>query len=151
MAKYDWEKLKRKFITTSPKCTLKQFAIDNGIPYRTLRERAVGWVKERRARHQQKTGEIIDKTIDRQIESEVEMNLKHYDAGTKLLDLIDKACKVKEIACMPKAISSLATALEKAQKVQRIASGRDKEGDGKADVISKFMEAVINGNDTSNQ
>lgn len=151
MAKYDWEKLRRKFVTTSRKYTLKQFAIDNQIPYGLLRDNAKGWLEEKRTKQRQKTDKIIDKTIDRQIESEVEMNLKHYGAGTKLLDLIDKACKVKEIACMPKAISSLATALEKAQKVQRIASGRDKEGDGKADVISKFMEAVINGNDTSNQ
>ena len=152
MAKYDWEKLRRKFVTTSRKCTLKQFATDNNIPYGLLRDNASGWIEEKKTKQRQKSDKIIDKTINRQIESEVEMNIRHYDIGLKLLSLIERSSGIKEIIVSPKGISALASALEKTQKVQRIASGLDKnEGGSKSDIIKDFMEGVINGDGTTNQ
>lgn len=132
-------------MTTNSKCTLKQFAIDNGIPYRTIRERAVGWTKERQARHQQKTSKIIDETISKQIDSEVEMNLRHYDIARKLLDVVEKSVSLNELMVSPKSINSLAKSIETIQKVQRIASGLEKSDTAKGDLVKDFMEAVING------
>ena len=145
MAKYDWEKLRRKFVTSSAKTSLKQFAVDNNIPYGLLRDNAKGWLKEKQTKQRQKTDKIINNTIDRQIESEVEMNLKHYNIATTLLSVLEKSAKIDEMYTSPKSINSLAKSLETIQKVQRIASGVEKDT-GKGDIINDFMEAVINGN-----
>ncbi len=151
MAKYDWEKLRQKFVTTGAKCSLKQFAIDNKVPYGLLRQNAKGWTTQKRTKTEQKTNKVIEKTIDRQIDSEVEMNLRHYEISRKLLDSVEKSAGTKELYLMPKSINSLAKSLETLQKVQRIASGLDKS-DNKGDVIQNFMEAVINGsNEDTNQ
>lgn len=145
MAKYDWEKLRQKFVTTNTKCSLKQFAKDNNIPYGLLRQNAVGWCKERRTKNEQKTNKIIDKTIDKQIESDVEMNLRHYNLAGKLLAVIEKSIDMEGLFVSPKSINSIAKSLETTQKVQRIASGvENKDGGGNGDLIKDFMEAVVN-------
>lgn len=151
MAKYDWDALKRKFIT-SGKCTLKQFAIDNNIPYGLLRDNAKGWIKEKQTKSRQKTDKIIDETINKQIESEVAMNMRHYNLGGRLLDVISKTINLEELFESPKSINSIAKSLETIQKVQRIASGLEKGDNGaKGDVIKDFMEAVINGNENPSE
>lgn len=151
MAKYDWDALKRKFIT-SGKCTLKQFAINNNIPYGLLRDNAKGWIKEKQTKSRQKTDKIIDETINKQIESEVEMNMRHYNLGGRLLDVISKTINLEELFESPKSINSIAKSLETIQKVQRIASGLEKGDNGaKGDVIKDFMEAVINGNENPSE
>lgn len=151
MAKYDWDALKRKFIT-SGKCTLKQFAIDNNIPYGLLRDNAKGWIKEKQTKSRQKTDKIIDETINKQIESEVAMNMRHYNLGGRLLDVISKTINLEELFESPKSINSIAKSLETIQKVQRIASGLEKGDNGaKDDVIKDFMEAVINGNENPSE
>lgn len=145
MAKYDWDKLKQKFITSPKKQSLKQFAIANNIPYGLLRQNSVGWLNEKRTKDEQKTNKIIDKTIERQIESDVEMNLRHYTLGSKLLDVVEKSVELKELFVSPKSINSLAKTIETLQKVQRIASGVDSDNSNKGDVIKDFVEAVTNG------
>lgn len=145
MAKYDWDKLKQKFITSPKKQSLKQFAIANNIPYGLLRQSSSGWLDERRTKHEQKTNKVIDKTIDRQIESDVEMNLRHYNLGSKLLSIVEKSVEMKDLLYSPKSINSLAKTIETLQKVQRIASGVDSDSSNKGDVIKDFVEAVTNG------
>ena len=96
MAKYDWDALKRKFIT-SGKCTLKQFAEDNKIPYGLLRDNAKGWIKEKQTKNRQKTDKIIDKTIEKQIDVEVDWNIRQLQAGARVLEAIEKARKDLEV------------------------------------------------------
>lgn len=149
MAKYDWEKLKRKFVTTSSKCTLKQFAIDNNLPYGLLRQKAKGWNESKRTNEEQKTNRIITKTIEKEIDREVDCNTRHYEIYEKLLESIDNFLG-KDKLLMPKVIKELADAMKTIQQGQRLASGLDKENKGGSEnVIKDFMEAVISkGNDT---
>ena len=66
------------------------------------------------------------------------------------MEVIEKSVKVDELYISPKSINSLAKSIETIQKVQRIASGVEKD-DTKGDIIKNFMEAVTNGSneDTS--
>lgn len=144
--KYDWISLKRKFITKrqgNKNYTLKQFAEDEKINYKTLRERASGWIEERETKHRQATDRIIEKTLERQIENEVDMNLRHYELAGKLLSIMEKTLDFSSLSKSPKSINTLAKALKTTQDIQRTASGIDKDkagGDG--GIIQEFIKAV---------
>lgn len=148
MAKYDWDRLKRIYLT-SKKCTLKQFAIDNNLPYGLLRQKARGWNESKRTNDEQKTNRIVTKTIEKEIDREVDCNTRHYEIYEKLLESIDNFLG-KDKLLIPKTIKELADAMKTIQQGQRLASGLDKENKGGSEnVIKDFMEAVISkGNDT---
>ena len=54
MAKHNWSKLKIAFINGNYK-SLKDFAEKRNISYKTLQQKAVGWVKEKQEREREKT------------------------------------------------------------------------------------------------
>ena len=150
---YNWKSLKKEFITKSngnKKYTLKQFAEEKGINYKTLRENAKGWVEERRTIQGQKTDKIIEKTIERQIETEVQMNIRHYGMANKLLSTMDKTLDIESIIKSPKSLNTLAKALKTLQEVQRVATDVDKQNGSSVGVIDDFIKAVIDTDGTSN-
>jgi len=163
MAKYDWEKLRREFLTTSSKCTLQQFAIDKNIPYGLLRNNAKGWIKEKMTKSRQKNDKIIDQTIDKQIAHEVDINTRHLKISNDLLNAIELCTTIEALKTIEVKdgkpfklkfpsigrIKELSNSLEKLQKIQRIATGQD-NGKGDENIIKDFMEAVINGHEETN-
>ena len=163
MAKYDWEKIKQDYMTTDAKCTLKQFALDRNIPYNLLRQKATGWRKNKQTKNEQKTNKIIDKTIEKQIEHEVDINTRHLKISNDLLNAIELCTTIEALKTIEVKdgkpfklkfpsigrIKELSNSLEKLQKIQRIATGQD-NGKGNENIIKDFMEAVINGHEETN-
>ena len=155
---YNWKSLKKEFITKSngnKKYTLKQFAEEKNINYKTLRENAKGWVEERRTVQGQKTDKIIEKTIEKQIETETAMNLRHYTVANKLLEKMEKTLDVSGLERSPKSLNTLAKALKTLQEVQRTATDVDKPDNGaNPSFIDDFIKAVqdvaSNNNDDTN-
>ena len=143
--KYDWISLKRKFITKrqgNKNYTLKQFAEDEKINYKSLRERATGWLEERRTKRRQVSDKIVEKTIEREIEKEVDMNMRHYELASKLLSIMEKTLDFSSLSKSPKSINTLAKALKTTQDIQRTASGADKEKESDGGIIQEFIKAV---------
>lgn len=147
--KYDWTSLKRKFITRSKgnkKYSLKQFAEDEKINYRTLRDNASGWIKARETKQRQKNDKLTDKIIESQIESEAEINKHHYDMANRLLGVMGQTFDIGNLVNSPKSINTLAKALKTLQEIQRTASGLDKQGNNGSNVIAEFIKGVIDEN-----
>lgn len=143
--KYDWISLKRKFITKcqgDKKYTLKQFAEDEKISYSLVRKNSCGWIDERETKQEQRNNKITEKTIERQIESFVEMNSHHYDLANKLFEVMEKTFSEQNLIKSPKSINTLSKALLNLQNVQRTASGADKTNGGAAELIQEFIKAV---------
>jgi len=150
-------------MTTDAKCTLKQFALDRNIPYNLLRQKATGWRKSKQAKNEQKTNKIIDKTIEKQIEHEVDINTRHLKVSGDLLNAIELCASVEALKTIELKdgatvmlkfpsigrIKDLSNSLEKIQRIQRIATGQD-TGKGDENIIKDFMEAVINGHEETN-
>lgn len=151
---YNWRELKKDFITKSngnKKYTLKQFAEEKGINYKTLRENAKGWVEKRRTIQGQKTDKIIGKTIERQIESEVQMNIRHYDMANRLLATMDKTLDIEAMIKNPKSLNTLAKALRTLQEVQRVATDVDKQNSSNSSVIDDFIRAVVDESNSNDE
>lgn len=121
MAKYDWPKLKTEYITGEFE-SLKDFAEAKGLPYKTLRNNATGWIDKKRAKAGQKQDKVIERTIAKQVETEAEINTKHYELWKAF---VDKAQALMVTAETPGQIKTLAEVIEKAQKGQRLARGMD--------------------------
>ena len=129
MAKYDWIKLKQEYITGDYK-SLKEFAEKKKINYDMLRRNAKTWSKEKVTKRSQKGHKIIEKTIERQIDAEVDRNTRHLqtfdkmqDAIEKILTQYDKPSK-RDIYTLLKA----GELMDKIQKGQRLAEGMDVGG-----------------------
>ena len=124
MAKHDWQKLKRLFISGDCK-TLREFAEVQDIPYRGLRANAVGWVTEKRAKQEQKQSKITNTVLERQAEYEIDRNTAHLAAGDLILAKLNIAiAKIKPMDTNAVyLLSTAASALEKVQKSQRLGDG----------------------------
>lgn len=149
--KYDWEKLKRKYVT-SDYLSLRVFSEKENVPYGLLRQNAVGWNKERRALSEQCSNKIINKIIETQAEKIANYNAKHLDMWDKLSTLLDDELsgKLEEWCGLDnkhKAVRSLADVIDKLQKGQRLALGMDKDNGNNnnekklEDIFSKMQEA----------
>ena len=121
MAKYDWPKLKTEYITGEFE-SLKAFAEAKGVPYQTLRNNAKGWADKKSTREVHKQYKIAEKVTEKQIETEAEINTKHYELWKAF---VDKAQALMATAETPGQIKTLAEVIEKAQKGQRLARGMD--------------------------
>ena len=140
MAKYDWDKLKAKYIAGNYK-SVQEFAQKEGILYNSaLRSKAATWKSEKVTRARQKTDKIIDKTIEKIAERESDRNARHISLYDKLLDkaeqVIDGQLDVfvdmfgkahKGEVLDGNKLESMVRVLEKAQKGHRLALGMDKE------------------------
>ena len=140
MAKYDWDKLKAKYVAGNYK-SVQEFAEKEGLTYNgSLRSRVASWRNEKQAKSRQKTDKIIDKTIEKVAERESDRNARHIALLDKILDkaelVIDNELNVF-VDMLGKAhkgevqdgnkLESMARVLERAQKGHRLALGMDKE------------------------
>ncbi len=150
MAKHNWSKLKIAFINGNYK-SLKDFAEKRNISYKTLQQRAVGWVKEKQEREREKIKKIQEEVCERQVEREIARILSRNDrvlsAEDKMLEVYE-SLDTKEIIELakkkPKAFVSLTAGLVNLQKIHRIAEGLDKAGYGEdsATALDKLCAAI---------
>lgn len=146
MAKYNWQRLRQKYVCGDYK-SLKEFAEREGVEYKTLRCNATGWRTDRETKSRQKTDEIIEKTIAKQIENDVLANERHIAIWDKLLDIIEVSLSdEKAMKCfigndnMHSALKSMAGVVDKAQKGQRLGYGLDK-GEGEKDNEERLLDS----------
>ena len=146
MAKYDWDKLKAKYVAGNYK-SVQEFAEKEGITYNSaLRSRVATWKNEKVTKTRQKTDKIINKTIEKVAERESDRNARHIALLDKILDkaelVIDNELNVfvdmfgkahKGEVLDGNKLESMVRVLERAQKGHRLALGLDKvqQGDTK--------------------
>ena len=140
MAKYDWDKLKAKYVAGNYK-SVQEFAEKEGLTYNgSLRSRVASWRNEKQAKSRQKADKIINKTIEKVAERESDRNARHIALLDKILDkaelVIDNELNVfvdmfgkahKGEVLDGNKLESMVRVLEKAQKGHRLALGMDKE------------------------
>ena len=147
--KYNWNSLKNSFINGDYK-NLKDFAKAKKIPYKTLVERARGWLEEKQAKDREKTEQIGQRLFERAISREIE---REFNRNTEILSVHDTLISVlKELPPdklqrmaieAPRSFSSLATTLATLQKIHRTAEGLDlpqASGEGKAEEITVIFK-----------
>ena len=147
--KYNWSSLRNSFINGDYK-NLKDFSKAKKIPYKTLVERARGWLEEKQAKDREKTEQIGQRLFERAISREIE---REFNRNTEILSVHDTLISVlKEIPPdklqrmaieAPRSFSSLATALATLQKIHRTAEGLDlpqANGEGKAEEITVIFK-----------
>lgn len=149
MAKYDWIKLRQKYITGEYK-SLKDFAERENVDYPTLRNNANGWKKERVTKQIQKTNKIIEKTLNKQAEKESALNVQVLSVAEKFIKVLGRFT-VEELSELTMADSrdfvNLTGALSNLQKVHRISEGLDKpnagnSGDTQDDAVNALIDKL---------
>lgn len=146
MAKYDWIKLRQKYITGDYK-SLKDFAERENVDYPTLRNNANGWKKERVTKQKQKTDKIIEKTINKQAEKESALNVQVLSVAEKFIKVLGRFT-VEELSELTMADTrdfvNLTGALSNLQKIHRISEGLDKPNAGNStDTHDDAVNALI--------
>ena len=145
MAKYDWDKLKAKYVAGNYK-NLKEFADKEKLNYDVLRRKASEWQGEKSQNSHKKVTKIVAKTIEKVAERESDRNARHIALLDKILDkaelVIDNELNVfvdmfgkahKGEVLDGNKLESMVRVLERAQKGHRLALGLDKvqQGDTK--------------------
>lgn len=159
--KYDWVKLKAKYVGGSYK-NLRAFAEKENVNYDVLRRKASKWQGEKSQASHKKVTKIVTKTIEKIAEKESDRNARHI----ALLDLIlDKTEQVvrdeltihidmfgkphKSPVIKVDKLEAAVRVIEKVQKGQRTALGFDKEIEREKLEIERqklaIMEAKVGG------
>ncbi|WAM35597.1 hypothetical protein [Caldicellulosiruptor acetigenus] len=145
---YDWESLKREFLTGDYR-TLKEFAEAKNISYGLLRNKAKGWTQEKRQVERTKSKLIVEKTLQKQIEKASDYNTLHVEFWDRLLELVwealndDKTIKTKEGKINIYALEKLSNVVEKVQKGQRLALGLDDKKDEHSEELLQRMWEIV--------
>jgi hypothetical protein len=134
VTRINWEQLKKEFILGEYK-SLRDFANKKGLKYNgNFMKKTKGWSDEKVAKGVQKSCEIVERTLERQIEHEVDRNTAHLQAWDALLDIVmemvadrDKHLSTKAGARNVYALEKLSAVLDRIQKGQRLAEGIDQE------------------------
>lgn len=156
MAKYDWKQLEKEYILSDYK-SVSQFIKNKEIPYNgTTKSRTKGWAEKKRLKEDQKATKIIEKTIEKESEKEVDLNTRHLKLYDKFLDILEQSLEKPEqliYVGMPDfdKLKKMIDILEKAQKGQRLAKGLDKDNENNntlslAEIIQKAYESKAGDN-----
>lgn len=145
MAKYNWNSLKNSFIHGDYK-NLKDFSKAKKIPYKTLIERARGWLEEKQIKDREKTEQIGQRLFERAVSREIE---REFSRNTEILTVNDRLItvlknippdKLERMAIeAPRSFSSLTNALINLQKVHRTAEGLDSGNNADKDELPKIV------------
>lgn len=161
MAKYNWNSLKNSFIHGDYK-NLKDFSKAKKIPYKTLIERARGWLEEKQIKDREKTEQIGQRLFERAVSRETE---REFNRNTEILSVHDTLISVlksipldrlqKMATEAPRSFSSLATALATLQKIHRTAEGLDlpqanAEKDDVPKIVFEIKDTSIKKNEEDN-
>lgn len=143
--KYNWSSLKNSFINGNYK-NLKEFSEAKKIPYKTLVERARGWLEEKKEKDREKTEQIGQRLFERAVSREIE---REFSRNTEILSVHDNLITVlKEIPLerlqkmaieAPRSFSSLTNALINLQKIHRTAEGLDSGNNADKDELPKIV------------
>jgi hypothetical protein len=95
MAKYDWVKLKAKYIAGECK-DLKEFAEKHNINYPVLRNNSKGWNDEKLQYNDIKVAKITEKTMEKIIEKESDRNARIISLADRLADKLEQAIEQVE-------------------------------------------------------
>lgn len=145
MAKYDWKQLEKEYILSNYK-SVSSFLKDKKINNSSyVRNNTKGWREKKRQNTDKKVTKIIQKTTEKEIEQEVDINTRHLELYNKFLDVLDSSFNTPEqymYLGMPDydKLKKMVDILEKAQKGQRLAKGLDKENDN--DATQSLAEAI---------
>lgn len=145
MAKYNWNSLKNSFIHGDYK-NLKDFSKAKKIPYKTLIERARGWLEEKQIKDREKTEQIGQRLFERAVSREIE---REFSRNTEILTVHDNLIavlknippdKLERMAIeAPRSFSSLTNALMNLQKIHRTAEGLDVGSGADKDDVPKIV------------
>jgi hypothetical protein len=168
VAKYDWDKLKVKYITGNYE-SLKTFAEQENINYGFLRKKACDWQEEKEHARNIKVTKIVTKTIEKVAEREADRNARFLSVSDMALEAIEDYLKFKkykdhvikykyyDMEGKPKeeeltsvnldvpdtrALANMINSLEKIQRGQRLALGLDKE-DNSTNVIEESNNKML--------
>lgn len=143
--KYNWSSLKNSFINGNYK-NLKEFSEAKKIPYKTLVERARGWIEEKKEKDREKTEKIGQRLFERAVSREIE---REFSRNTEILTVNDRLItvlknipldKLERMAIeAPRSFSSLTNALINLQKVHRTAEGLDSGNNADKDELPKIV------------
>ena len=151
MAKYNWEELKQKFLLGDYK-SLREFAEREGLNYKSsyFFKRTKGWANEKEAKEKQKRSKIIEEVTEKQIEQEVDYNLKHLQTWSKFLDIVSEALVAKDHHLTTKSgkinvyvLEKLANVMEKIQKGQRLSLGLDEKQQDQINEIANRLQEIV--------
>lgn len=153
MAKYDWKQLEKEYILSNYKSVssfLKYKEIKNNG---TTRKNTTGWKEKKRQKEDKKATEIIQKTTEKEIKKEVDINTRHFELYNKFLDALDSSFNnPKQYMYLGMLdydkLKKMVEILEKVQKGQRLAKGLDKQTDNNttqslAEAIQKAYEQKV--------
>ena len=140
--KYDWEELRRKFIT-GDYTTIKEFAEKEKVPYSLTRKHSANWLNEKRTVRQYKEKRIIENVINKQIVSTSYINERHIAVFEKALDIAERGLSecIADENINASRLEKIVDSLQKIQKAQRLALGMDKDGGNQAaeDNVTKLF------------
>lgn len=148
MARINWEELKKDYLLGDYK-SLNEFAKEKSLKVNgNFKKQTKGWTEEKELKENQKSTKIIEGTLKRQIDYEVDRNTRHLQLWDALLDLVDEVVNGKDQHLQTKAgninvyaMEKLTSIVERAQKGQRLAEGMDVEKQQSVDVTS-FVDAL---------
>lgn len=145
MAKYDWKQLEKEYILSDYK-SVSSFLKDKGINNNSYaRNNTKGWKEKKRQNTDKKVTKTIQKITEKEIEKEVDINIRHFKIYDKFLDVLEQSFEHPEqiqYLGMPDydKLKKMVDILEKTQKGQRLAKGLDKENDNNA--TQSLAEAI---------
>ncbi len=90
MAKYEWDKLKAKYLAGDYK-NLKAFAEQENINYDVLRRKASKWQSEKSQVTHEKVTKIVTKTVEKIATKEANRNARIASLADKLADKLEMA------------------------------------------------------------
>ncbi len=90
MAKYEWDKLKAKYLAGDYK-NLRAFAEQENINYNVLRRKASKWQDEKSQVTHKKVTKIVTKTVEKIAEKESDRNARIASLADKLADKLEQA------------------------------------------------------------
>lgn len=152
MKRYNWESLKKDFIT-GPYTSLNEFASQKVLKVNgNFKKRTKGWSHEKELAENIKSTKIIEKTIEKVAEKDSDRNVKFLQISDMALDAIEEFLKEQHYkkhvikykrylegkpqneeliaetldVADTKALINVITSLEKVQRGQRLSLGLDK-------------------------
>jgi hypothetical protein len=141
MGAVNWDKIKNEYITTN--IGQRPLAAKHKVSFNTLKTRAnkEKWADQRKEYNNKVTIKTQQK-LELIAEQQADRNTRHLQIWDKLLDKIEV---VLHKPILPEDITRVATAIEKAQRGQRLAEGLDKAVESSvdnSDAIDEFIRAT---------
>lgn len=95
MAKYEWDKLKAKYLAGDYK-NLRDFAEKEQINYDVLRRKASKWQNEKSQVTREKVTKIVTKTVEKLATKEADRNARIFSLADKLANKLEQAIEQVE-------------------------------------------------------